>query len=169
MKLISSIVGGAVAGAIATYAMDRLWFQRYRDAGGKDDFIRWELSDADSFEGAAAPAQFGKRIADVVGVELSEKAAGTTTNVVHWATGAGWGALAGITRLVTGGSSVKIGFGSGVVAWGTAYGLLGSLGIYRPIWEYDLDTLRDDLTAHLLYGAVLGVVLKPTICLFGSD
>ena len=169
MKLIGSIVGGALAGAVATYAMDRLWFARYRESGGEGDFIQWEFSDADSFEGAAAPARFGKEIAEKLEIEIPESAAGTTTNVVHWATGAGWGALAGLTRLAVGGSSLKIGLGTGVIAWGTAYAVLGSMGIYRPIWEYDIPTLQDDLTAHLLFGGVLGVALKPAICLLGSD
>jgi hypothetical protein len=26
------------------------------------------------------------------------------------------------------------------------------LGVYKPIWKYDLETLRKDLSAHLVFG-----------------
>ena len=30
--------------------------------------------------------------------------------------------------------------------------MLPLLGVYKPIWEYDLETLRKDLSAHLVFG-----------------
>lgn len=33
-----------------------------------------------------------------------------------------------------------------------SYAVLPSAGLYKPIWEYDGDTLFKDLTAHLVYG-----------------
>jgi hypothetical protein len=30
--------------------------------------------------------------------------------------------------------------------------VLPLLGVYQPIWKYDLDTLGDDLSAHLVFG-----------------
>ncbi len=35
---------GALAGAVGTLAMDRLWYARYRKGGGGDRFADWELS-----------------------------------------------------------------------------------------------------------------------------
>ena len=41
-------------------------------------------------------------------------------------------------------------FGAGV--WATGYVVLPALGVYHPIWEYDLTTLGKDLSAHLVFG-----------------
>ena len=40
----------------------------------------------------------------------------------------------------------------GAVVWGTSYVILPLAGLYRPIWEYDIGTLWQDLSAHLVYG-----------------
>jgi hypothetical protein len=47
-----------------------------------------------------------------------------------------------------------------VGAFANSYAVLGALGIYQPIWEYDADTLRDDLTAHLVFGAATAVAYR---------
>jgi hypothetical protein len=31
-------------------------------------------------------------------------------------------------------------------------------GVYKPIWEYDVRTLREDLSAHLVFGAATSAV-----------
>ena len=36
--------------------------------------------------------------------------------------------------------------------WSAGYVVLPALGVYRPIWEYDLKTLGKDLSAHLVFG-----------------
>jgi hypothetical protein len=33
-----------------------------------------------------------------------------------------------------------------------SYVILPAAGVYRPIWEYDLRTLWQDFSAHLVYG-----------------
>jgi hypothetical protein len=55
---------------------------------------------------------------------------------------------------------VATGVATGVAAWGTSYAVLGRLGIYQPISEYDRETLVKDLSAHLVFGATLGAVLS---------
>ena len=55
----------AGAGAVGTLAMDLLWHNRYRRAGGEDGFFDWEFSTGtDNYEVAAAPAQVGKRLVE---------------------------------------------------------------------------------------------------------
>lgn len=165
MRALARLVGGAVAGLIGTYAMDRLWYRRYREAGGEDSFMEWEISTADSFEEASAPAQVGKMVADAIGVELPDSAAGVTTNVVHWATGAGWGALAAALRVVPGMRGARAGIAAGVAAFATSYVVLPRLGVYDEIWDYDSETIWNDLSAHLVFGATVGVTLDPAVCL----
>ena len=164
MGLIRTVARGAIAGAIATAAMDAVWYRRYRAGGGQDPFPTWEFSASASGFGddAPAPARVGKRIADTAGIELADDAAGATNNVVHWMTGIGWGKFAGLATAVLPFPPLVTGVGTGVTAWATSYAVLGHLGIYKPINEYDRETLWKDLSAHLVFGATMGVVLTVT-------
>jgi hypothetical protein len=162
MGLIRDVAAGAIAGVFATAAMDVLWYRRYRTGGGDRDFPTWELSTtAPSFdaEESPAPAKVGKRIADAIGVELPDTSVSAVNNAVHWATGIGWGKAAGLAAARLSLPATAIGLGTGVVAWATSYATLVPLGIYEPITAHDRSTLWKDLSAHLLFGAVLGAVL----------
>jgi hypothetical protein len=158
---VANAVGGAVAGAVATVAMDLVWYRRYRRGGGDQDLGTWEFSTAatDFGEDAPAPARVGKRIADTLGLALPTSAVAATNNVVHWMTGVGWGTAAGGAAAVVPAPKLAIGIATGLTAWGTSYALLGKLGIYRPISEYDRATLWQDLSAHLVFGTTVGAVL----------
>jgi hypothetical protein len=61
MGIVSSAVRGAIAGAIATTAMDLVLFRRYRADGGDGSFRAWEFSTTatDFGEDAPAPARVG--------------------------------------------------------------------------------------------------------------
>ncbi|WCO68167.1 hypothetical protein PO878_05440 [Iamia majanohamensis] len=151
--LAGRVVRGVVAGAVGTLAMDLVWWGRYRRGGGEDGFVDWDLATSTAgFDEASAPGQVGRRVAGAVGVELPDAAAATTTNVVHWATGAQWGALYGLAAGRGGRPSPALGLLLGPTAWGSAYVLLGAAGIYEPIWTYDRETLARDLSAHLVFG-----------------
>jgi uncharacterized membrane protein YagU involved in acid resistance len=76
------------------------------------------------------------------------------TNLVHWMTGATWGALFGLASSVTGGRQLALSAGFGPTVWLSSYVVLPLLKIYKPIWEYDKTTLAKDLSAHLVYGRV---------------
>jgi hypothetical protein len=161
MGLIAGAIRGAAAGVIATAAMDAVWYRRYRAGGGADDFATWEFSSSvhDFGDAAPAPARVGKRLADALGLALPDSAAATTNNVVHWSTGIGWGKVAGVVATALSASKIRVGVATGVAAWGSSYAVLGRLGIYQPITEYDMATLWKDLSAHLVFGATLGAVL----------
>lgn len=156
MGLPRRIVRGALAGMVGTVAMDLLWWQRSRRSGSDDDFLTWEFTAADSFDDAGAPAQVGRRAAGLVGVELPDESAGTTTDVVHWLTGVGYGIAHGLVH--DGRHPVAGGLLTGAGAFANSYASLGALGIYDPIWEYDPETLAKDFSAHLLFGLAVGVV-----------
>jgi hypothetical protein len=159
--LVAGALRGALAGAVATAAMDLVWYRRYRAGGGDSDLVTWELStSAEDFgEEAPAPARVGKRIADAVGVALPPSAVSATNDVVHWMTGVGWGKVGGVAASVLPVPALGVGVATGVTAWGTSYAVLGRLGIYEPITSYDRATLWRDLSAHLVFGTTLGVVL----------
>ncbi|CAN5498365.1 hypothetical protein BH24ACT5_BH24ACT5_10670 [soil metagenome] len=164
MTLLRLLTRGMVAGAVAMTAMDALWYKRYRDGGGRDDFITWEFSSpATEFgDDAPAPARVGKFAADAIGIDLADSAVGMTNNVVHWATGVGWGKAATVANAVLPLSPLTVGIGTGVAAWGTSYAVLGQLGIYEPITAYDTDTLWNDLSPHLVFGTTLGLAMALT-------
>ncbi len=156
---IGSIAKGVVAGAVGTLAMDLVWYRRYRQGDGTDSFSKWELSGATSFEEASAPGKVGQLVASKLGVEIPERLAGVTTNVVHWATGIGWGSFGAAASAVIGAPGPAVGLATGVTAWATSYATLAPLGIYEPIWKYDVATLWKDLSAHLVFGIATGMTL----------
>lgn len=155
----SRIAKGALAGAAGTLAMDLVWFSRYRQGGGEDDFPSWEFATSTaSFDEASAPGKVGRKLAAAAGVELPDELAGETTNVMHWLTGVGYGighALLQHRRGVVSG-----GLSTGAGAFANSYATLGAMGIYEPIWSYDRETLTEDLTAHLAFGAATALVYR---------
>jgi hypothetical protein len=160
-RLIRGVLAGAVAGAVGTLAMDLVWYRRYRTGGGTQAFGPWEGSaGTEDFEHAAAPARTAKAVADMIGVDLPDSAARPVNNAVHWLTGIGWGKAHGMAATTIGTTSPLLGPVTAVTAWATSYAVLPRLGVYRPMREYDRDVLWQDLSAHLVFGAVLGVAYR---------
>lgn len=155
MNLFRPLAAGAVAGAVGTLAMDLLWYRRYRRDHGEEDFAPWEFAqDVTGWETASAPGQIGKKVEELaLGRTPPDEWARPTTNVVHWATGIGWGINLALARLIL--PRVRgLGLAVGPVAWLTSYAVLPLLKVYKPIWKYDARTLGKDLSAHLVYGTV---------------
>jgi hypothetical protein len=128
-----ALVQGAAAGAVGTATMDLVMFVRYRRGGGRQSLYTWETAEGVAkWDDASAPGQVGRMVVRAVsGRDVPDQWARTLTNVVHWATG---------------------------IAWGGEYGLVLPLAsVYKPIWDYDAATLVNDLTAHLAYGAAVGM------------
>jgi hypothetical protein len=152
------LMAGIVAGAAGTLAMDLLWYGRYRADGGEDGFAAWELStgSTSSFEEASAPGQVARKVADAVGIDLPDDRAGLATDVVHWGTGMGYGVGHALLQHRRG--AVVGGLLTGAGAFANSYATLGAIEVYEPPWAYDATTLGKDLSAHLVYGAVVGVV-----------
>src|SRR5262249_58558552 len=93
VNAIRNLAVGALAGAVGTAAMDLLWYQRYRKKGGKEPLQRWESAAGVTKWGeASAPGQLGEKVERaVIGGTPPDRWARPTTNLVHWATGIGWG------------------------------------------------------------------------------
>ena len=148
------MIRGAAAGALGTLAMDALLYRRYRHGGGNAGFAGWETSEGlVSWEDAPAPALVAKRfLEDALGREVSPRYARLLNNVTHWgfgiANGAGYGLLLGSRQR----TKVWYGPAFGATVWAGGYVVLPLLGAYQPIWKYDLETLGEDLSAHLVFG-----------------
>jgi hypothetical protein len=159
---LGAVVRGAAAGAVGTIAMDLLWFRRYQRNGGNSGFLEWESSAGlNSWDDAPAPAQFGRRLIQVVFQrELPPERARLVNAIVHGATGVGWGATFG---LVTGSFPTRrswhgLMLGTGV--WVQSYAVLVPAKLYKPMWEYDAETLWKDLSAHLVYGLATATAFR---------
>ena len=147
---------GVLAGAAGTAAMDLLIYRRYRRDGGAQAWAEWEFSaGVEVWDGAAAPGQVGRRLVEgLFQLELAPRWARATNNVMHWGYGLAWGAQYGI---VAGSArTLRRGYGLvlGPVVFASGYVVLPLAKLYKPIWDYDAETLAKDLSAHLLYGVV---------------
>ncbi|HUZ78634.1 MAG TPA: hypothetical protein VMV93_13730 [Chloroflexota bacterium] len=158
---VGVVIRGLVAGAMGTLAMDGLWYVRYRAGGGHSGFGAWEFSAGLTWDQAGAPAQVGKRLAEgFLQRPLPATAAPLTNNVVHWGYGMLWGALFGLVAGSARRQRLVFGPLFGALVWLSSYVSLPAAGLYKPLWEYDRQTLAKDLSAHLTYGAATGAVLR---------
>jgi hypothetical protein len=161
MPVLSSLLRGLDAGAVGTLAMDTLLYRRYRSRGGDSPFLAWESSEGvDSWERAPAPARVGKKLLErALEREIPPRYARALNNVMHWgfglATGAGFGLVLGSHR-----ARVWYGLPFGAAVWMGGYIVLPQLGVYEQIWKYDRKTLKEDLSAHLVFGTATAAALS---------
>jgi hypothetical protein len=162
VSTVDSILRGVAASALGTLAMDALLYRRYRQGGGDAVFPAWESSEGlVSWENAPGPALVAKRfLEDVLGHDVSPRYARVLNNATHWgfglATGAGYGFLLGSGRK----PNVRYGPPFGAAVWASGYVVLPLLGVYQPIWKYDLETLGNDLSAHLVFGTATAAAFR---------
>lgn len=144
---------GGAAGAVGTAAMDVVQFARHRRSGGGGSFLEWEFGGVHGWDDVSAPGQVAKMaLAVVARRDPPDRWAAPAQALTHWATGAVWGATLGLATTVRPMGWCSSGPLLGLKAWLTAYLVLPPLGVYRPIWDYDVKTLAPDLGVHLVYG-----------------
>ena len=154
MSTLGATVRGVAAAAPGTLAMDASLYRRYRHDGGNAAFPGWESSEGlVSWENAPGPALAAKVLLEgVFKREISPRYARLLNNATHWgfglAAGAAYGLLLGSRRR----TKVWYGLPFGAAVWASGYVVLPQLGVYKPIWKYDLETLARDLSAHLVFG-----------------
>lgn len=158
---LGAVLRGLLAGAAGTAAMDVAQYLQYRKGGGEQHFGTWEFAAVESFEGAPAPAQVGKRVVEgLLQTKLPETTAGTVNNVMHWGYGIGWGLPLGILAGSLRRPKLRHGPLFGTAVWLASYALLPPTGLYQPIWEYPPKTLGKDWASHLVYGTTAGAALR---------
>jgi hypothetical protein len=159
MGAVGSIVRGVEASAFGTLAMDTLLYRRYQDGGGDSAFLDWESSDGvDSWDEAPAPALAGRKLIEgVTRRQVPARYARLLNNVMHWGLGLGAGAGYGLV-MRSRRPRVWYGVPFGAAVWVSGYVVLPRLGVYKDIWKYDLETLEQDLSAHLVFGTATAAV-----------
>ncbi len=162
MSTLDSAIRGVAASAPGTLAMDALLYRRYRHDGGKVAFPAWESSEGvETWEDAPAPALVAKLLLEaVLKRDVPPRYARLLNNATHWgfglAAGAGYGLLFRSRR----DPSVWYGLPFGAAVWASGYVVLPVLGVYKPIWKYDLETLGKDLSAHLVFGTATAAAFR---------
>jgi hypothetical protein len=151
---LAAVVAGTLAGAVGTACMDAVRYARYRQGGGTDSALAWEFPPVKTWPQAPAPGQVAKRVIEgFTQRELPDRWAWLTSTVMHWGYGssaaAGYGIVVGSLRR----PRLVYGPPYGAAVWLSSYVVLPEAGLYKPIWDYDVKTLSEDLTAHLAYGA----------------
>jgi len=157
---LGAIGRGLIAGAAGSLAMDVLWYARYRRGGGKQHFFAWEFSSGlSSWEEAPVPGQVGKRLFEgLFQKKLPPQRAALVSNIMHWAYGMLNGALYGIAAESLDQPRIWYGLPFGAGVWAVSYAVLPATGLYKPIRDYDRETLAKDLSAHLVYGTTTAAV-----------
>jgi hypothetical protein len=162
MSALGPAARGVAAAAPGTLAMDASLYGQYRRDGGDAAFPAWESSDGlASWEDAPGPAQVARKLLGaVLGHDPSPRYARLLNNVTHWgfglAAGAGYGLLLGSRRT----PPVWYGIPFGAAVWASGYVVLPLLGVYQPIWRYDVETLAKDLRAHLVFGTATAAAFR---------
>jgi hypothetical protein len=157
MTPLAAVVGGVLAGAVGTIGLDTVEYLRYRRGGGKKNPLEWEFGPVDGWENAPAPGKFARRVAEgLTQRELPDRWSWPVSTAMHW----GYGSAAAAAYGIVAGSLRQpypvYGLPFGAAVWATGYVILPEAGIYKPIWEYDVKTLAQDLGGHLAYGAGTG-------------
>jgi hypothetical protein len=157
MTPLAAVAAGLLAGVVGTVGMDTFRYLMHRRAGGKDDPLAWEFAPIESWENAPDPGQVAKRVIEgFTQRELPDRWAWLISTAMHWGYGSGWGAVYGVLAGSLRRAHALYGLPFGATVWATGYALLPEGGLYKPIWEYNLPTLAEDLGAHLAYGAGTG-------------
>jgi hypothetical protein len=160
---VRAVARGALAGVVGTAAMDLLLFRRYRRRGGAQRLADWEFSRGlSSWEDAPAPARVGRRIIEgVFRRSAPPERAALIGNVMHWSYGLFWGSQYGLVAGSLGPTPiVPSGIACGTIVWAGDYVVLPLMKIYEPIWRYDVRTLADDLSGHLVFGIATAAAFR---------
>jgi hypothetical protein len=161
MSPIGALVRGVVAGIAGTVVMDAVWYVRYRRGGGQASPLEWEFGGIDNWEKASAPGRVGKRLAEgFLQRPLPPQDAALTNNIMHWGYGIGWGAIYGLVQGSLRRQGLALGPLFGITVWIADYLVLPPSGLYKPIWDYDLQTLYKDWSAHVAYGSATATVFR---------
>lgn len=153
--LAADVALGALAGAAATFLMDRATTVLYER---QDDAVKRREDEArggDTAYGSAA-----RKLANALGVELSDAQRKAAGSALHWMVGVGAGATYGALRRRVPGAAAGQG-----TAFGTAFFLLmdeganTALGLTPPPSAFPWQAHARGLAGHLVYGVVADTLL----------
>lgn len=155
-SILIDLLAGAAAGAAATWVMGKATTAMYDYEGEEARQQEDEARGGKTAYGVAA-----EKAAGLAGRELSARQRQRYGGAIHWALGAGAGALYGVMRHRT--SWASAGFGA---LYGTLFWLVmdeGSntiLGLTPPPGEFPWEAHARGLAGHLVYGVTTEAALQ---------
>jgi hypothetical protein len=158
---LAAVAAGLLAGAVGVVCLDTVQYLRYRRGGGTEAPLAWEFAPVQTWAQAPDPGQVARRVIEgFTQRKLPDRWAWPVSTAMHWAYGSGTAALYGILAGSLPRPRAAYGLPFGAAVWATGYVILPLGGLYKPIWEYDAETLAWDLAGHLAYGAGTGVTFS---------
>jgi hypothetical protein len=152
----ADLVKGAIAGAVATWVMDRVTTAMYQRE--RPDVRRAEN---EARGGRTAYATAAERAAVVVGSRLNDKQAEHAGALIHWALGIGAGAAYAVVRRRMGAVGKAAGAAFGTGFWALVdEGVVPLLGLTPGPRAFPWQTHARGLAGHLSFGTVTEGTLR---------
>lgn len=154
-SVVVDAIDGAIAGAIATWAMGKLTTALYEHEDKAARQREDEARDGKTAYGVAA-----EKAAALYGRELSDDDRKQYGQAIHWALGAGAGALYGVLRPRSEGASLAGGLLFGAAFWLVMdEAVTPALGLTKGPAAFPWQTHARGLAGHLAFGAVANTTL----------
>jgi uncharacterized protein DUF1440 len=150
------LIKGAIAGAVATWVMDKatsvMYAREDRRARRREDEAR---------EGKTAYGVAAEKAAGVLGQRLDAEERERLGGALHWALGIGAGAAYAVLRRRFESIGRGAGIGFGTLFWAAVdEGLVPALGLTRAAAAFPWQTHARGLAGHLTFGTVADRTLR---------
>jgi len=156
--VIADALVGAASGLVASWLMEQAQARVIGPAGGAETKERERQAQGDL---EPATIRTAERAAHAVGREIPEDWKGAAGALVHYGTGAAFGALYGVAARRLGVPALLGGALFGAAIWlVNDEGLVPALGISRKPWDYPASTHVKALASHLVYGTATGAGVR---------
>lgn len=155
-SIAGDLIRGAIAGAVATYAMDRLteFLYEHEDASARRQEERARGGET-AYEVAA------EKGAEAVGTQLTQQQRQRAGSALHWGLGIGAGAVYGVarSRIPLIGQAEGLGFGGSFFLL-IDEGVVPLLGLSPGPGAFPWQTHVRGLAGHVVFGMVADATLR---------
>lgn len=155
-SILTDAVKGALAGAAATWVMGQVtsYLYQHEDKGVQDE-------ESEARGGKTAYGTAAEKAAGMVGQELSDDQRKQYGSAIHWALGAGAGAVYGVLRHRVPGAGRGNGLLFGAAFWALVdEGANTALGLTPGPTAFPWQTHARGLAGHLVFGVAAETALQ---------
>jgi hypothetical protein len=157
-RVILDALGGAASGLVASWLMEQAQARVIGPAGSAETRERERQAQGGLDPATVRTAQLAAR---ALGREIPADRKNAAGEVVHYGTGAAFGALFGIAARRLGVPALVGGALFGVAIWlANDEGVVPALGLSRRPWDYPASTHVKALASHLVYGTATGAGVR---------
>lgn len=154
--ILADVVKGALAGAVATWVMGKATSYLY-----EQESEATRQSEDDARDGKTAYGVAAEKAAEMAGRELSEEQRAQYGSAIHWALGAGAGAVYGVARRRVRGADLGGGLLFGAAFWAVIdEGANVALGLTPGPAAFPWQAHARGLAGHLVFGVAAHVAMQ---------